>query len=148
MNETKTPRTDAFIREEGYDPSPYLWERFSRELETELAAAIAAKERAEADAMSALDLVSRIRQALGDDGKRMQDELIEWCRTLANTEKDANRYRWLRHGRPRTTGMPRPERIEVLQWENRQEANALKGTELDAAIDSAIADAARGVKHG
>jgi hypothetical protein len=34
------------------------------------------------EATAALDLVSRIRFALGDNGKRMQDELIEWCKTL------------------------------------------------------------------
>lgn len=33
--------------------------------------------------MRALDLVSRIRQALGDNGLRMQDELIEHCKALA-----------------------------------------------------------------
>lgn len=38
----------------------------------------------------ALDLVSRIRQALGDDGRRMQDELIEWCRGLADDAHDRN----------------------------------------------------------
>ena len=50
-------------------------------------------ERADAIAQqaAALDLVARIRQALGDDGRRMQDELIEWCRTLvqAEAERDA-----------------------------------------------------------
>ena len=33
--------------------------------------------------MHALDLVSRIRWALGDKGLRMQDELIEHCKVLA-----------------------------------------------------------------
>ena len=32
---------------------------------------------------SALMLVARIREALGDNGKRMQDELIEYCKELA-----------------------------------------------------------------
>lgn len=31
------------------------------------------------DAMSALDLLSRVRFALGDNGKRMQDKLIVYC---------------------------------------------------------------------
>lgn len=35
------------------------------------------------DATAALDLVSRIRMALNDNGKRMQDELLEYCRELA-----------------------------------------------------------------
>lgn len=45
------------------------------------------------DATSALRLVTDIRFALGDDGKRMQPELIEWCKEL---RRDADRYRWLR----------------------------------------------------
>lgn len=46
------------------------------------------KERddAKADATAALDLVSRIRFALGDNGKRMQDELIEYCKELAHNQ--------------------------------------------------------------
>ena len=35
------------------------------------------------DAAGALDQVSRIREALGDHGLRMQDELLEYCRELA-----------------------------------------------------------------
>ena len=35
------------------------------------------------DAAAALDLVSRIREALGDNGRRMQDELLDYCRQLA-----------------------------------------------------------------
>lgn len=38
------------------------------------------------DAAGALDLVSRIREALGDHGLRMQDELLEYCRELAARE--------------------------------------------------------------
>lgn len=33
--------------------------------------------------MSLLDLLSRIRFALGDNGRRMQDELVDFCRELA-----------------------------------------------------------------
>ena len=36
------------------------------------------------DAFAALHLVSRIREALGDNGKRMQDELLAYCRELIN----------------------------------------------------------------
>lgn len=39
--------------------------------------------QAKRDNMSAFDLLSRVRMALGDNGKRMQDELIEYCRELA-----------------------------------------------------------------
>ena len=35
------------------------------------------------DATAALDLMSRVRMALNDNGKRMQDELIDYCRDLA-----------------------------------------------------------------
>ena len=38
--------------------------------------------QARADATSSLDLVSRIREALGDNGTRMQDELLVYCREL------------------------------------------------------------------
>ena len=53
---------------------------------------LAHRERDEArrDAWAALDLVSRIRFALGDDGKRMQDELIAYCAELREL---ADRYR-------------------------------------------------------
>jgi hypothetical protein len=34
------------------------------------------------DMQAALSLVARIREALGDNGKRMQPELIEYCRQL------------------------------------------------------------------
>lgn len=53
------------------------------------AAAIEARVRADEPA---LRLVADIRFALGDDGKRMSDELVEYCRDL---RKDAERYRWL-----------------------------------------------------
>lgn len=36
------------------------------------------------DATAALDLVSRIRMALNDNGKRMQDELLAYCRELVS----------------------------------------------------------------
>ena len=38
------------------------------------------------DATAALDLVSRIRMALNDNGKRMQDELLAYCRELVEKE--------------------------------------------------------------
>jgi hypothetical protein len=55
---------------------------------------------------------------------------------VAELRKDAQRYRLLRGGTPRTTGAPKPGRIEVLQWEDGTEANVLKGDALDAAIDA------------
>lgn len=64
----------------------------SQSIETleKFAAAIEARVR-ESD--PALRLVAEIRFAIGDEGKRMQDELVEYCREL---RKDAERYRWLR----------------------------------------------------
>ena len=35
--------------------------------------------------IGALDLVSRIREALGDNGTRMQDDLLEYCRELRDS---------------------------------------------------------------
>jgi len=43
--------------------------------------------RSAQDAFSALYLVARIREALGDNGLRMQDELIGYCKHLAELEK-------------------------------------------------------------
>ena len=37
------------------------------------------------DAISALGLLSRVRFALGDNGKRMQDELLDYCRELRDS---------------------------------------------------------------
>ena len=45
------------------------------------------------EAIAAFDLLSRMRFACGDNGKRMQDELEEYLRGL---KRDAERYRWLR----------------------------------------------------
>ena len=42
---------------------------------------------------AALRLVADVRFALGDNGKRMQPELIEWANGL---RRDAERYQWLR----------------------------------------------------
>jgi len=50
----------------------------------------AEKADADATAASALRLVTDVRFALGDDGKRMQDELIEYARAL---RADAERMR-------------------------------------------------------
>ena len=47
----------------------------------------AAGRQARDDATAALDLVSRIRMALNDNGKRMQDELLEYCRELVESER-------------------------------------------------------------
>ena len=43
------------------------------------------------DAASALDLISRVRFALGDNGKRMQPELIEYCADLRRAQSDWER---------------------------------------------------------
>ena len=46
-------------------------------------------EQARKDNISAFDLLSRVRFALGDNGKRMQDELLDYCRELAAREPRA-----------------------------------------------------------
>jgi len=43
------------------------------------------------EAIAAFDLLSRMRFACGDNGKRMQDELEEYLRGL---KRDAERYRF------------------------------------------------------
>jgi len=71
---------------------------------------------------TAFGLVADLRAALGDDGARMQDELIVWARALA---ADAARYHWLRSARWW------PDDVEA--------AHCLGDTDaLDAAIDAAI----------
>ncbi len=44
-------------------------------------------EQARKDNLSAFDLLSRVRLALGDNGKRMQDELLAYCRGLITALK-------------------------------------------------------------
>lgn len=46
------------------------------------------------DHAAALRLVTDVRAAIGDDGERMQPELIEYCCAM---KRDAERYRWLRN---------------------------------------------------
>lgn len=52
---------------------------------------VAAIEARARKADPALRLVADIRFALGDDGKRMQDELVEYCKEM---RRDAERYRY------------------------------------------------------
>lgn len=47
----------------------------------------------EAQNASLLSLLADIRIACGDNGKRMQDELVAY---ISDLEQDAARYRWLR----------------------------------------------------
>jgi len=60
---------------------------------TEIKALISEREAAVQSMQSALRLVADLRWALGDEGGRMQDELIEYAKQL---RKDAERYRKLR----------------------------------------------------
>lgn len=81
------------------------------------------------DEISALALVARIREAIGDDGKRMQDELIE---SLRQMRKDAERYRWLRDV---TCNLP--DNVPVVAACTPDDVVCLVGQELDDAIDAA-----------
>lgn len=59
---------------------------FARELERETAELAALKARlaeTEEDAASYLKTIGLIREAVGDNGKRMLPELVEYCRELA-----------------------------------------------------------------
>jgi hypothetical protein len=47
-----------------------------------------------ADHAAALRLVADVRAAIGDGGKRMQPELIEYCKAM---KRDAERYRVIRN---------------------------------------------------
>lgn len=71
-----------------------------RELEAELALEVKARvacaeiaheaklalAKAEGDATSLLFLLAQIREAVGDNGKRMQNELVEYCRDLRRSK--------------------------------------------------------------
>jgi len=71
-----------------------------RELEAELALEVKARvacaeiaheaklalAKAEGDATSLLFLLAQIREALGDNGKRMQNELVDYCRDLRRSK--------------------------------------------------------------
>lgn len=72
------------------------------------------------------------------------DDIAVLRAALEEAQRDAARYRWLRRGRARTTGLPKSERLEVLRWVDRCEADVLKGDALDAAIDAALSSQAAG----
>ena len=106
-----------------------------RELLAERDALAAALEAAREDAC--VSLVADIRFACGDNGTRMQPELVEFIRELA---KDAERYRWLRDSQKVAGSGP-----EIRLW-NRDEVTY--GRELHAhGLDAAI-DQARGRENG
>lgn len=72
-----------------------------------------------------LRLLVDLRFALGDNGRRMQDELVEYARGLAG---DARRYRWIRSAS--TPG--------YLHFPGGQIDDGLALDALDTAIDAAI----------
>lgn len=85
-------------------------------------------------------LVADIRFACGDNGKRMQPELVEFIRELA---ADAERYRWLRDipsqlradhdHNPAAGGWDAP-----IFWHGLSKpGDELQGRDLDTAIDKA-----------
>jgi hypothetical protein len=55
-------------------------------LQGELAKAERQRDNEAAASFAALRLVSDIRFALGDNGKRMQDELVAWCKEIAGAQ--------------------------------------------------------------
>lgn len=85
-------------------------------------------EKAEADAnqIAALDLVSRIRVALGDNGRRMQDELISYC---AEAVKDAPRHK-VGHDR-----YEKVRRMTPLRFQELWNANIMNGKPFDQLVD-------------
>lgn len=86
-----TARADTRIAE--LEKSVTIRDTEIARLETDLELArLKASEQA-AENASLLRLLADIRFALGDNGRRMQPELVEWCKEL---RADAERYRWLR----------------------------------------------------
>lgn len=91
------------------------------------------------EAIAAFDLLSRMRFACGDNGKRMQDELEEYLREL---KCDAERYRWRKEN-------PAIE-VEVFRGRYRCTARDSVVTDwldsYDDAIDAAMNGANTGIK--
>lgn len=85
------------------------------------------------DEHTAAALLSKIRWACGDNGKRMQPELVEFIGTMA---KEAERYRFLRRRHVREWVSDMPENKGKPSLDIDFEA---PGHDLDAAIDAAIA---------
>ena len=88
-------------------------------------------------------LLTDIRWACGDKGKRMQPELVEFIRELA---VDAERYRWLRAEAARYKGDDPPGHLVVSVTYNPRRADGAgftgilktpRGDDFDAAIDTA-----------
>lgn len=98
--------------------------------EKKIDALTAERDDANAAMHAALRLVTDLRWALGDDGGRMQSELIAFAK---QTLKDAERYRYLREDFS-------PSGLNIdgnHAWVYRRNAT-LKGPSLDAAIDAAM----------
>jgi len=76
-------------------------------------------------------LVADIRFACGDNGKRMQPQLVEFIRELA---EDAERYRWLRDSPERPCRVPCAYAVMPGDVEH---PTPIGGATLDAAIDQA-----------
>ena len=110
---------------------------------SENAALAAEVERLRKDHAAALGLVADVRFALGDNGKRMQPELIEWATGL---RRDAERYQWLRDAYNRPSDEVDEDGAFVVggiarimvRTSTYDDATALALDELDAAIDAAM----------
>lgn len=74
--------------------------QWAGEANATIACLTAERDAAQKDTASLLRLVVDLRYALGDDGRRMQPELVEYAKQirtdLAAARADAERYRWLR----------------------------------------------------
>ena len=95
----------------------------------------AALEAAREDAERYRWLVADIRFACGDNGKRMQPELVEFIRGLA---EDAARYRWLQdHRQTRRQGDYMNPPLVKVEFYHHEAGVIGDGPTLDAAIDQA-----------
>ncbi len=118
-------------------------------VEAERDALRAEAERANADAAAALGLVSRIRWAIGDNGTRMQDELVEFCRTTALEAADVYSLRAeverLKNDIERyvQAASELGAEVERLRAEVERLTAEVTRTQIGAGIDAAI-NAARG----
>jgi len=93
------------------------------------------------EAIAAFDLLSRMRFACGDNGKRMQDELEEYLRGL---KRDAERYRFCveRNTMPVIAGDGETWCMFLAVKSNRRSlfTGATPSEAIDAAMNGANAD--------
>ena len=109
---------------------------------TKIEELVAERDEANCAMSSALRLVADLRWALGDEGRRMQAELIEYAK---QTLKDAERYRWLRAHWARVVtdtvwgGVDEPRGVKAIELGSNT-IGSVDSDSLDRALDRCMAE--------